>query len=323
MAGPGVAGPSGGQLSEGPAARLTAGLLPRTDFPPPGTAVTCAVSGGADSLALLVLAVAAGCEVTAVHVDHGLRAGSAAEADVVRAATDRLGAGFRAERAPVEPGPNLEARARAARYAVLPTDVLTGHTADDQAETVLLNLLRGAGLDGLAGMRPEGRPLLGLRRSETRALVAAHGLTPVEDPSNADPAFRRNRVRAELLPLLDAIAERDVAAVLSRQARLLGEESRLLDELAAALDPTDARALAAAPAPLARRAVRRWLAAGQEHPPPSAAVERVLEVARGGWRATEVDDGRRVSRHGGRLRVDTRLAGEPVGPSVPPGREQN
>ena len=307
MAVAGVPGGTRRQLTAAPsrvtAAQLTADLLARATFPPPGTSVTCAVSGGADSLALLVLALAAGCRVTAVHVDHGLRPGSAAEADVVRAAAASLGAAFRAERAPVTPGPNLEARARASRYAVLPPDVLTGHTADDQAETVLLNLLRGAGLDGLAGMGPAGHPLLGLRRAETRALVAAHGLTPVTDPTNTDPAFRRNRVRSELLPLLDAIAQRDVAAVLARQAALLGEEADLLDDLAAALDPTDARALAAAPVPLARRAVRRWLAAGREHPPASATVERVLDVARGRWRATEVDDGRRVSRSMGRLRL--------------------
>ena len=123
-------------------------LLARCTFPPDLGPVSCAVSGGADSLALLVLARHAGLEATAVHVDHGLRPGSAAEADVVAAAAQRLGAGFRAVQAAVEPGPNLEARARAARYAVLPSDVLTGHTADDQAETVLLNLLRGSGSTG-------------------------------------------------------------------------------------------------------------------------------------------------------------------------------
>src|SRR5205085_1693216 len=116
-----------------------AGLLDRCWFPPAGSEVTCAVSGGPDSLALLVLAVHAGCSVTAVHVDHGLRAGSDAEADVVAAAAHRFGARFRAERVAVGAGPNLEARARAARYRMLPSDVLTGHTADDQAETVLLN----------------------------------------------------------------------------------------------------------------------------------------------------------------------------------------
>ena len=91
-------------------AELRVELLTRTTFPAAGTDVTCAVSGGADSLALLVLAVAAGCRVTAAHVDHGLRAGSAAEADVVATAAARLGAGFRPLRAEVAPGPNLEAR---------------------------------------------------------------------------------------------------------------------------------------------------------------------------------------------------------------------
>ena len=135
-----------------------AALLARCSFPPAGTAVDCAVSGGADSLALLVLAVAAGCSVTAIHVDHGLREGSAGEADVVAAAAARFGARFRAERVDVASGPNLEARARAARYAVLPADVLLGHTADDQAETILINLLRGAGVGGLTGMRRDASP---------------------------------------------------------------------------------------------------------------------------------------------------------------------
>jgi tRNA(Ile)-lysidine synthase len=262
------------------------------------------VSGGADSLALLVLAVAARCRATAIHVDHGLRPGSAAEAEVVREAAGRLGAAFRAERVVVAPGPNLEARARAARYAVLPPGVLTGHTADDQAETVLLNLLRGAGLDGLAGMAQEGHPLLGLRRWETRALCREVALEWVEDESNADPRHRRNRVRGELLPLLDAIAERDVVPVLARQAALLRDEAALLDELAAGIDPTDAKAVAAAPLSLARRAVRLWLAGGQPHPPDLAAVERVLEVARGSARAAEVGGGRRVARRSGRLRLE-------------------
>jgi tRNA(Ile)-lysidine synthase len=251
---------------------------------------------------LLVLAVEAGCVVTAVHVDHGLRAGSAAEAEVVAAAAARFGAQFRSERVKVEPGPNLEARARAARRSVLPRDALTGHTADDQAETVLLNLLRGAGLDGLAGIRPgPTKPILGVRRRETAALCAELGLQPVVDPSNSDPSFRRNRVRHELLPLLDAVGERDVVEVLARQARLLRDDADLLDELASGIDPTDARALAAAPAPLARRAIRRWLTA--EHPPDAATVERVLAVARGEAKACETVDGRRVERSQQRLRL--------------------
>ena len=284
-----------------PAGRnATASLLSRCTFPSPGTPVTCAVSGGADSLALLVLAVAAGCETTAVHVDHGLRPGSADEADVVRDAATRLGAAFRAETVDVPPGPNLEARARAARYAVLPPDVLTGHTADDQAETVLLNLLRGAGLDGLAGMRPERHPILALRRAETEAVCSAEGLVPVADPTNADPVHRRNRVRHELIPLLNDIAQRDVVPVLARQAALLRDEADALD--AAIVNPTDAVAVAAAPPALARRAVRRWLT--DDHPPDAATVERVLAVARNEARATDVGGGRRVVRTRNVLRLE-------------------
>jgi tRNA(Ile)-lysidine synthase len=294
-----------------PAGELIAALLTRCDFPPAGTAVTCAVSGGADSLALLVLAVEAGCRATAVHVDHGLRPGSAGEAEVVRAAADRCGAAFRGVRVTVEPGSNLEARARAARYAALPAGVLTGHTADDQAETMLLNLLRGAGLDGLAGMDPRGRPLRRLRRRETRALCEILGLTPVEDPTNRDSAFRRSRIRHELLPLLDDIAERDVVPILARQTDLARDDVALLDELSAALDPCDARALVAAPAPLARRAVRRWLRTGgpggdELHPPDGASVDRVLAVARGEAVACELPGGWRVARSRGRLRLDRR-----------------
>ena len=263
--------------------------------------MTCAVSGGADSIALLVLAVAAGCRATAVHVDHGLRPGSGDEAALVAEVASRVGAGFRAERAAVAPGPNLEERAREARYDVLPADVLTGHTADDQAETVLLNLLRGAGVNGLAGMAPGRHPIIALRRVETRALCAAEGFVPFDDPSNGDRAFRRNRVRHELIPLLDDLAERDVSALLARQATLLREDAELLDGLAAALDPTDARALAGAPPALGRRAVRLWLG---PKPPPAAAVERVLAVARGEARATDVGGGRRVTRRGGRLHLD-------------------
>lgn len=281
-------------------------LLARCDFPPQGAAVTCAVSGGADSLALLALAVRAGCEVTAMHVDHGLRPNSASEAEVVAVAAERLGARFRAARAAVSPGPNLEARARAARYDVLPADVLIGHTADDQAETVLLNVLRGAGLDGLRGFAPGRRPIRRLRRSETSAVCEALALCPVRDPSNDDPAFRRNRVRHELLPLLDDIAQRDVVGVLARQADLLSSDAELLDDLAAVLDPTDARVLAAAPAPLARRAIRRWLRHGHEqHPPDAATVERVLRVARGEVVACEVGGGWSVRRSGGRLALES------------------
>ena len=278
--------------------------------------VVVACSGGADSLGLLVVAAEAGLAPVAVHVDHGLRPDSARDADVVRDAAHRLDARARSVAVAIEPGGNLEARARDARYAALETArveegataVLVAHTADDQAETVLLNLLRGSAATGLAGMPARRghvvRPLLGVRRDAVRELCVERGLEPVADPSNDDPAFRRNWVRHEVLPALNAGVQRDLVPVLNRQAAVLRAEADLLDELADALltaageEPPGARAIAAAHPALARRAVRRWLGA----PPPSLAeVERVLAVARCERRAAELAGGRRVWREGGRL----------------------
>jgi tRNA(Ile)-lysidine synthase len=253
-------------------------------------------------MALLALATHAGLRVTAVHVDHGLRAGGDEEAAVVAEAAARFGASFESKKVHVGHGPNLEARARHARYAVLPADALTGHTADDQAETMLLNLMRGGGRTGMAAMRADQRrPLLALRRSETRALCDALGLPVVNDPSNVDPAMLRNRVRHELLPQLCEMAGRDLVPVLTRQAELWRTDDDFLDEQAAALDPRDASALAAAPLALARRAVRRWLT--DDHPPDSATVERVLAVARNEAAACDIHGGRTVRRSRQQLRI--------------------
>lgn len=255
---------------------------------------------------MLALAVAASLDVTAIHVDHRIRPESGTEAAGVESAARALGARFRAVTVEVNPGPNLEARARTARYGVLPPDVMTGHTADDVAETVVLNLLRGAGLDGLAGIRsvggPSGRvlhPLLAIRRAETEALCTFLHWDPLRDPSNEDLSLLRNRVRAEILPHMNTAAGRDLVPVLCRQAALLADEADTLDALSTAIDPTDARQLAAAPVALARRAVRRWL--GGDHPPDAASVERVLAVARGEAVACELAGGRRVTRSQQRL----------------------
>jgi tRNA(Ile)-lysidine synthetase-like protein len=157
-------------------------------------------------------------------------------------------------------GQGVEAAARAARYAALARVadawgtgwIAVGHTLDDQAETVLLRLARGSGLDGLSGMRtrssrsvpldPAGsrqatimiiRPLLGVRRSEIEAYAAEHGLVPVEDESNVDPRFRRNAIRHEVIPALERIVP-GARASIARNAELLADDADLLNELATA-----------------------------------------------------------------------------------------
>jgi tRNA(Ile)-lysidine synthase len=299
---------------------LLALLRPRfatatSDIEPP---VVVGCSGGADSVALLVLAVDAGLRPVAVHVDHGLRPESQREQCAVAALAASVGAAFDGRAVCVEPGSNVEARARDARYGVLEaaraehraSAVLIAHTADDQAETVLLNVLRGSATAGLAGMRSRRgcvvRPLLATRRAELAALCEALTLPVLHDPMNDDESFRRVALRRQVVPLLEQLAARDLVPVLAGQAEILGEESDYLDALARAAWPIDgdtpARALATLEPVLARRAVRQWLGP----PPPSRAeVARVLDVASGARRATELA-GRRTVRlgQGGRLLLD-------------------
>jgi tRNA(Ile)-lysidine synthase len=280
---------------------LVADLLARCYFPAAGTAATCALSGGPDSSALAALAVAAGLIVNAVHVDHGLRARSSEDADGARSIAASLGISCRVVRVELSDGPNLEARARSARRAAIGPTALTGHTADDQAETVLLALFRGSGATGLAGIRHgPTKPIIRLRRTDTHGLCKQLGLPIVHDESNDNPRFRRNRVRHELLPLADEIFDRDVSVLIERAANLLRDDDVLLEELADTIDPTDAVAIAAAPLPLARRALRRWLT-DDGYPPSAAALERVLSVARGEAAACDLAGGRRVHRSAQRL----------------------
>lgn len=277
-----------------------------------GTRVVVGCSGGADSLALLALARARGLDVVAVYVDHGLRSGTTHDVAVVRAAAAAVGADVRVAAVAIDARANVEARARDARYAALESaaddagaaTILVAHTRDDQAETVLLALLRGSGTTGLAGMPAVRgrirRPLLGLRRADTHELCARLGWAPAADPMNEDLRHRRVWLRREVIPQLERGARRDLVEVLARQAAVLRADDDLLGELAAAHDPCDADALAALPPALASRVVRNWLGS----PPASAAtVAAVLAVARGERRAAEMPGGRRVERARARLHL--------------------
>ena len=277
--------------------------------------MACAFSGGPDSTALVALARHAGLEVTAHHVDHQIRPESGADADQARRIAGELGVSFELHLVEVAPGPNLEARARQARQAVLPESAMTGHTLDDQAETLMLRLLRGSGTDGLTSMVAGHRhPLLALRRTDTEAICIELGIDPVRDPSNDERRLWRNRIRHELLPLAAEIAGRDVVPILARTADLLRDDAGVLDRLADAVDPTDARAVAAADAAVARRALRRWLTV-DGYPPDAAAIDRVLAVARGAVTACELAGGRRVERSLQVLRVvATNVPASPVSP---------
>jgi tRNA(Ile)-lysidine synthase len=254
------------------------------------------------------LAREAGLSGTLHHVDHGLRPGGDDEASLVADLATRLGFGFVGHVVVVPPGANLEARARAARRAAVPPGTLTGHSMDDQAETVLLNLLRGAGLDGLAAMSGPTKPLLALRRHELRAVVADAGLRTVVDPTNHDLTLRRNLVRARVLPELCRVAGRDLVPVLARQAALARDTVSFLDALAVEVVPDagDVAELRAAPRALRRRRLRDLVREGdvERHPPSAAEVDRAEAVVLGEVTATELAGGRRLARRRGRLHLD-------------------
>lgn len=278
-------------------------LLGRCRFPEGVDSVTCGVSGGVDSSALLILAVAAGYNVTAIHVDHGLREGSDTEADLVRSLAARFGADFRSLTCPVDQGPDLEARARAVRLAALPPDALLGHTADDQAETVVMRMLRGTGPAGLAAMGWHRHPLLALRRSELEELCRGLDVEAFEDPSNSDTRFLRNRIRHEVLPLLNDVANRDVTPLLCRLAELSSEQASYIEAQTDTVDPTDAKLLASLHPTLATAVIRRWWLEVTEldHPPDAAAIARILDVAAGRVPGCDVLRGWSLRRSRGRL----------------------
>ena len=285
-------------------ARFRADLAALAGPAPPAFGV--AVSGGPDSLALLLLAEAAFPGLAeAATVDHRLRPESAAEAAFVRELCTARGIAHATLTGPAIEG-NVQAGARALRYRLLGdwarerglAFLLTAHHQDDQAETLLLRLQRGAGLAGLAGIRPRAeldgltvlRPLLGWRRAELAEIAAEAGLNPVQDPSNTDERYDRARLRKRL-------AETDWldTPALARSAAALAEAETALDWIveqliAERVEPAhegltfDAAGL---PAELRRRALLRLLALlVPADPPRGESVQRLLGLLEAGETAT-------------------------------------
>jgi tRNA(Ile)-lysidine synthase len=289
-------------------------LLDNCHFPAAGTPVDLAVSGGPDSLGLLLLAMTEPLTVTVHHVDHHARPKSSKDATFVAELCAQLGVTFIVHDVTVEPGGNFESRARAARRRAMPVSVLTGHTMDDLVETVLLNMMRGSGVDGLSPMVGDAtKPLRDLRRRALHEFVAASAFAALHDETNDSPAFRRNRVRHELVPLMDDIAQRDVVAIIARQAALMYDERVWLDERGLADDATtladaDCRDLRQWPVARLRRWLRHHLREPDHgdgtHPPSADEVERALGVVQGDVVAVELHGGRRLARRGQRLTLE-------------------
>lgn len=273
----------------------------------PDGRIGLAVSGGPDSLALLLLAAAAvPGRIEAATVDHGLRADSATEARMVAERCAALGVPHGILKVTVEPGASLQAKAREARYAAVTnwaqarglTAVATGHHRDDQAETLLMRLARGSGAGGLAGMREDRplapgirliRPLLGFRKAELVAVVEAAGVDAVDDPANADPRHDRTRARALLRDNDWLEPER-----LARSATALSEAEEALrfcaDRLVGERIRSDGEALevdsTALPREFQRRLLLLAMARLRAPVPRGPDLDRALDCLRGGRSCT-------------------------------------
>jgi tRNA(Ile)-lysidine synthase len=301
---------------------------------PPGSRVLVGLSGGSDSVALtrLLLDLAAHGEFTVAgvaHLNHGLRASAARDESFCREFAQRLGLPLVVESAAVRDyaaaeSLSIEDAARRLRYAFLERAatgmgadrIAVGHTQDDQAETFLLKLMRGAGLRGLGGIYPQRgaviRPLLDVTHDELRAYLRSRAETWVEDETNDDLENPRNRIRHRVLPELDRAAEGSTRGAISRAAALIREDGQWLDALGeerflTLAHPTEAgleldvRTLAETPPPLLRRVLLRAMRAaggtreiGLEH------VEAVAALLNAGQGGVDVP-GTRVELRAGKL----------------------
>jgi tRNA(Ile)-lysidine synthase len=279
-----------------------------TELIQPGRPLLVLLSGGADSVCLLDIAQKRGADVSALHVNYGLRD----SADEDEAFCRELFPALIVERVRLGKG-NLQALARDARYALAEQhavgDYATGHTLSDQAETVLMRLCSSPGRTGLLGMAPRRgrlvRPLLTMTRAQTEAHCRSAGLAWRVDPSNADPSFTRARVRHELLPLLERVApgaERTIA----QTANLLRDEAEALDALLPVTD--DLAEIAALPPALGRLVLRRLAGA-------PVRVDELLALGeRGGTVSLDVGHGLRAVVEYGRVRF---ASGELPAPPEP------
>ncbi|MCC6145016.1 MAG: tRNA lysidine(34) synthetase TilS, partial [Candidatus Hydrogenedentes bacterium] len=295
----------------------------------PGQGVVAAVSGGADSVALLLLLLEFGYTASVAHFDHQTRGGeSAADLEFVRELAARLGTSFHSTTAPVAAmaeaaGESFETCARRLRYAWLADiaretgfhTVATGHHLDDQAETALMRIVRGTGVAGLGGIQPlrdEGRmrivrPLLCCRREEIAAWLEGRGQAWRTDASNSDTHYLRNRIRHGLLPLLRAEFNNNIEETLARLTDNARADNVLLDQLAAEgwrrcvsdAGGLDREAFRREPGAIQRRIAAAYIAgAGGE-----AAQDHVLATVRlacNGATGTLIDIGGGRQLHAGR-----------------------
>lgn len=292
---------------------LVDGVSSRTNYP--NLSLVVALSGGADSAALAYLAMETGSEVRLFHVDHGLTYSPRMRMAAGEIA-DRLETPLEVVEVTVPDGPSIEGQARRVRYQAFATStseseaLLTGHTRDDQAETVVLNMLRGSGVRGIAGIppfRPPNvyRPLLDVSRSETREIAVLVGLPFREDPMNLDPLLTRNAVRLEVIPFLQRFNAQltDSFARLANAARSDSEHlDAVASDIAIQTKGESARvpvgAVQSAESAIAVRVLSSMVRSIRESGPTAKELDRIKKVLEGASSSEQFTPGITVFRDG-------------------------
>jgi tRNA(Ile)-lysidine synthase len=290
-----------------------------------GAPLLVMLSGGADSVCLLDVAVRLGADVTALHVNYGLRPEADADEAHCRELCERLGVDLIVEPVTLPAEGNLQANARTVRYdaaeRLAPGSYATGHTADDQAETVVYRLATSPGRRALLGMRASSgrlrRPLLDATRADTRDHCRASGLDWREDSSNRDPRFARARIRHEVLPLLEELGP--AAANIVSTSRLLRDEAEVLDQLVEDTlrrlgDRPQLGLLRELQPGLARLVVRQLAKTAGAPVLSDDAIGRLLALGGAGTQALDIGGGVRAIVEYGRLRFARAHAREAPAP---------
>jgi tRNA(Ile)-lysidine synthase len=333
---PAAGSSAGGAVRPGQAAavRAAARYIEAERLLVPGERVLAACSGGPDSTALVLILSDLGYDVVVGHVDHAMRPGSAADAAHCRAVAGSLSLACHAVR--LDPPPSGEAGARQGRYAALEkmrvaagaTAIATGHTVDDDAETVLLRLARGGFPLGIPPRRGcVVRPLLGLRRAEAAAECARRGVPVLADPSNADDSFARNRVRRQVLPGLGDAGIVALAATAASSRATAARAAAAAEEALARIATFDATrgtlslhrpALEACPTPLRRAVLRRALAQVGIDPSRQLLEDLCSRLLASPSGRLDLPGGYRATARPGRLLVAGRCPATPRPPALLP-----
>lgn len=258
-----------------------------------------AVSGGADSVALMCIVYHLGRTASVHHVNHGIRDASNDEAKIVQELAENFQFDFFLYETTIG-FQNMEENARQARQDFLPEDVLTAHSFEDKVETVIMNFMRGATSKGFSPMTD--KPLINITANELDSIVVYYDVSPCVDSTNFTQEHVRNRVRHELIPLMTDISGTNIAKPIIRNSQIALEESEYLDQIASKIDITQCKTAKTENIVILRRATRMWIEENISHKYSEVNITNLVSVVQGETLGTQIA-GKTIRRQNNQLHI--------------------